>query len=453
MKRVCVIGAGPSGMNLLGQLNRLRDRGIPVEATCYEKQDRPGGLWNLTWRTGVDEWGEPQHCSQYQHLFSNGPKECLELPEYTFEDHFGKPIPSFPPRRVLLDYLEGYWRHLGVDAVQDVRTSHCVREVSFDDATRKFTVRASDLARSRDEVAEFDHVVVASGHFSTPNLPAFAGADTFPGRVLHAHDFRSAREFAGERVLLVGASYSAEDLALQCLKFGARTITISYRTRPMNFDFPHPVEQLPLLEHIDGARCWFRDGTRRDVDAIVLCTGYRHHFPFMAPELRLECANLLHPPDLYRGVQWRGTSPGKRDAGDGQLFYLGMQNQSYTFTMFMLQGLWTAHVIKGLLVTPDRAACRRDVHAMHASNAALVDVVDRIGSQTAYVKQLADDVAYERDVDVTDRFLAFQAHKRADIVTYRDHSHASKHTGRPSPRHRTAWLDLMDDSIEAYIDG
>ena len=35
-----------------------------------------------------------------RYLWSNGPKECLEFPYYTFEEHYGKPIPSFPPRWV-----------------------------------------------------------------------------------------------------------------------------------------------------------------------------------------------------------------------------------------------------------------------------------------------------------------------------------------------------------------
>ena len=56
---------------------------------------------------GTDEHGEPCHAGMYKHLWSNGPKECLEFPDYTFEDHFGHPIPSFPPREVLIDYLEG----------------------------------------------------------------------------------------------------------------------------------------------------------------------------------------------------------------------------------------------------------------------------------------------------------------------------------------------------------
>ena len=48
-----------------------------------------------------------QHNSMYRHLWSNGPKECLEFADYTFEEHFGFPIPSFPPREVLQDYITG----------------------------------------------------------------------------------------------------------------------------------------------------------------------------------------------------------------------------------------------------------------------------------------------------------------------------------------------------------
>ena len=57
--------------------------------------------------SGIDQFGEPVHGSMYRGLWSNGPKETLEFPDYTFEDHFKKAIPSFPPRAVLFDYLQG----------------------------------------------------------------------------------------------------------------------------------------------------------------------------------------------------------------------------------------------------------------------------------------------------------------------------------------------------------
>ena len=43
----------------------------------------------------------------YNDLWSNGPFEINEYPDYTLIDHFKRPIPSHPPREVCLDYLQG----------------------------------------------------------------------------------------------------------------------------------------------------------------------------------------------------------------------------------------------------------------------------------------------------------------------------------------------------------
>ncbi len=37
---------------------------------------------------------------------------------------------------------------------------------------------------------------------------------------------------------------------------------------------------------------------RPEVDVIILCTGFVHHFPFLPSSLRLETANVLWPPNL-----------------------------------------------------------------------------------------------------------------------------------------------------------
>ena len=43
----------------------------------------------------------------YRYLWSNAPREVLEIANYSFEEHFGKPIPSYPPREVLCNYIKG----------------------------------------------------------------------------------------------------------------------------------------------------------------------------------------------------------------------------------------------------------------------------------------------------------------------------------------------------------
>ncbi|CAB4061569.1 tmm [Lepeophtheirus salmonis] len=107
-KKICIIGAGPSGMNIACHFDKLQKQGVgsEIDLEIYEKQDKCGGQWNLTWQTGIGSNGEPVHGSMYKNLWSNGPKEGIEIPDYTFEEHFGEPIPSFPPREVLLNYLE-----------------------------------------------------------------------------------------------------------------------------------------------------------------------------------------------------------------------------------------------------------------------------------------------------------------------------------------------------------
>ena len=64
MSRLAVIGAGPSGLAQLRAFQAAAASGEEVpEIVCFEKQEDWGGLWNYTWRTGLDEHGEPLNLS------------------------------------------------------------------------------------------------------------------------------------------------------------------------------------------------------------------------------------------------------------------------------------------------------------------------------------------------------------------------------------------------------
>ncbi len=132
--RVAIIGTGPSGLSELVAFEAARKKGAKIpEIVAFEKQSDWGGLWNYTWRTGLDEHGEPVHGSMYRYLWSNGPKECLEFADYTFDRHFKQPIPSFPPREVLYDYIVGRAKKRGVR--KHVRFSTPVRFVEYSSKT------------------------------------------------------------------------------------------------------------------------------------------------------------------------------------------------------------------------------------------------------------------------------------------------------------------------------
>ncbi|WP_095093652.1 NAD(P)/FAD-dependent oxidoreductase [Pseudomonas sp. Irchel 3A5] len=446
-KRVAIIGAGPCGLAQLRAFQSAVESGACTpeqapELVCYEKQSDWGGMWNYTWRTGLDEHGEPVHGSMYRYLWSNGPKECLEFADYSFDEHFGRPIGSYPPREVLWDYIKGRVEKAGVRDY--IRFNTVVRSVTFDEVQEQFTVTVHDHGKDLTSSEVFDYVVVASGHFSTPNVPHFPGFETFAGRVLHAHDFRDALEFKDKDVLIVGSSYSAEDIGSQCYKYGARTITSSYRSAPMGYHWPDNWEEKPLLTHVQGNRAFFVDGTSKAVDAVILCTGYKHHFAFLPEDLRLKTGNRLWPLNLYKGIFWEANP---------RLIYLGMQDQWYSFNMFDAQAWYARDVILGRIDLPDRAPMQAENLAWRYEEERLETAQQMFEFQGEYIRQLIEATDYPSfDISqVNETFLQWKKDKHADIMGYRNHCYRSLITGTMATVHHTPWLDALDDSLAAYL--
>ena len=444
-KRVAIIGAGPSGLAQLRAFQSAAANGEEIpEIVCFEKQDNWGGLWNYTWRTGLDENGEPVHCSMYRYLWSNGPKEGLEFADYSFEEHFGKQIASYPPRAVLFDYIEGRVKKANV---RDwIRFNTAVRWIDYDNDTGKFTVTLHDHQKDYVYSEEFDNVVVASGHFSTPNVPYYEGFERFNGRLLHAHDFRDAREFAGKDILVMGASYSAEDIGSQCWKYGAKSITSCYRSAPMGFAWPDNWEEKPALVKVDGNVAHFKDRSSKEVDAIILCTGYKHFFNFLPDDLRLKTANRLATADLYKGVVW---------VHNPKLFYLGMQDQWFTFNMFDAQAWWARDAIMGKidLSAVSKEQMLADVKEREEREELDDDTKYAIQYQADYVKELVAETDYPSfDIDgACQAFFEWKKHKMQDIMGFRNNSYKSVITGTMAPVHHTPWKDALDDSMTAYL--
>ena len=442
-KRVAVIGAGPSGLAQLRAFQSAKEKGADIpEVVCFEKQEDLGGLWNYTWRTGLDEFGEPVHCSMYRYLWSNGPKECLEFADYTFEEHFGKPIASYPPREVLFDYIKGRIEKAGIRDWIRFRTP--VRHVSYDAGSGKFTVTVQDLVKNHEYSEEFDNVVVANGHFSTPNVPHFDGFETFNGRVLHAHDFRDALEFKDKDILIIGTSYSAEDIGSQCWKYGCKSVTVSHRTGPMGFHWPDNWKEVPLLTRVEKNTAYFKDGTTADVDAIILCTGYLHHFPFLPDDLKLVTENRLWPLGLYKGVVWEDNP---------KLFYIGMQDQFYTFNMFDAQAWFARDVMMGRIELPSKEDMQKDSMAWREREEKLETDEDMIWFQGDNTQELIDMTDYPSfDIEGTNKtFMEWEHHKHDDIMSFRNNGYKSLMTGTMAPEHHTPWVDAMDDSMESYL--
>ncbi|MEJ5964190.1 NAD(P)/FAD-dependent oxidoreductase [Pedobacter immunditicola] len=442
--KVGIIGAGPSGLAMLRAFESEHIKGNPIpEIKCYEKQDDWGGMWNYTWRTGVGKYGEPLHGSMYKYLWSNGPKECLEFADYTFLEHFGQPISSYPPREVLFDYIQG--RIKKSNSRKFIQFNTVARWVDYLEDQEKFRVIFDDLVKNETFEEYFDFLVVGTGHFSTPNMPYFKGIENFPGAVMHAHDFRGADRFKDQKLLLIGSSYSAEDIAVQCYKHGSKSVTISYRSNPIGAKWPDGIKEKALLTHFENNKAFFKDGSSQEYDAVILCTGYQHKFPFLPDNLRLKTKNCLYPDNLYKGIIFNENE---------RLLFLGMQDQYYTFNMFDAQAWFARDYMLGKIPLIDKEERDADIKKWIDGEAFTRTGDDHVDFQTEYIKDLVSYTDYPGfNLDKVAAMLkSWLKDKEENILNYRDKTYTSVMDNTEAEQHHTPWMKELDDSLEKYLD-
>ena len=256
---------------------------------------------------------------------------------------------------------------------------------------------------------------------------------------------RDALEFKGKNILLIGTSYSAEDIGSQCYKYGAKSITCSHRTAPMGFHWPENWEEVPLLIKVDKNTCTFKDGSSKQIDSIMMCTGYLHYFPFLPDSLRLKTDNRLWPLNLYKGVFWEDNP---------KLMYLGMQDQFYTFNMFDAQAWYTRDYMLGRVKVPSKGEMMSHSQEWRKREEKLENDEQMIWFQGDYVKELISATDYPSfDVEgVNKTFMDWEHHKHDDIMGFRNNAYRSLMTGNMQPIHHTPWLEAMDDSMESYLE-
>ncbi|CAF5023272.1 unnamed protein product, partial [Rotaria sp. Silwood1] len=386
--RIAICGAGPSGLSQLHAFESARQSGSQIpEIVCFEKQNDLGGQWNYTWRTGFDEYSEPVHSSMYHNLWTNLPKECSEYVDYPFDEHFGQPFPSFPPRSIFYDYIRSYAGKNNVR--QYIQFNTVVQWISYSENKQKFHVQIKDLKKDKVRSEEFDYVIIATGHFSTPNIPYVDGIETFHGRILHSHDFRFAQDFIDKHVLLIGNGFSAEDISLQLYKYGAKSVTLSYRTKPKDFKWPDKIKEVPLVIKIDNETVYFNDGSSETVHAIIFCTGYLYYFPFLDDNLRLKLSsNCFYPANLYKTIFWLNQP---------RLLYLGMQRMGLSFNIGNVLAWYARDVILGKIILPStKDEMKSDIAEWQKKEKGIQNFTDYVNFQREIVLDLINATDYSR---------------------------------------------------------
>ena len=95
------------------------------------------GLYaRLSLFVGCDEYGESSPACMYYDLWINNPTCNNEYPDYTYEEHFGKILPSYVPRAVVRDYLEGKMHKV---SLWDFDGYYCIKIASHAVSSRVLT--------------------------------------------------------------------------------------------------------------------------------------------------------------------------------------------------------------------------------------------------------------------------------------------------------------------------
>lgn len=293
-----VIGAGQAGLSTAYHLQR---RGLQSGTgfVVLDANPGPGGAWRHRWPS----------------LTLGKAHRIHDLPRFPL----GEPDPDRPASAVVADYYGAFEREHRLPVHRPVR----VRRVTSPDGAAGPLLVHTDHGDWRTR-----SLVNATGTWDRPYWPSYPGRELFGGRQLHTHDFRSADEFRGQHVVVVGGGTSAAQFLLQLADVATTTWVTrrppQFTRRPFGPEWGREVERnvearvraglrpdsvvsvtgLPLTEEyrrgIDagvlvaremfteitpgGVR--FADGEEVAADAILWATGFRASLGHLAP-LRL----------------------------------------------------------------------------------------------------------------------------------------------------------------------
>ncbi len=394
--RVCVIGAGSSG---LVAAKVLKDHGVPFD--CFEKGSGVGGNWRYRNDNGMS--------AAYASLHINTSKTRMAYSDFPMPEDY----PDYPHHSQILDYFEDYVDHFGLRS--GIRFNTSVTEVAARRRGDFAPAGGWQVTTGGGETATYDAVLVSNGHHWDPRLPDFPGR--FDGGARHSHAYETPAGLEGKRVLVIGIGNSGVDIACEASRVAAKTFLSTRRSahilpkyalgKPLDlyttpassrlplavprlgfeallrvacgpqdrFGVPKPehtllqahptisadllnlvghgkIEIKPNVVELQGDRVAFADSSVEPIDEIIYATGYRISFPFFAPELLDSRDNEVR---LYRHVV-HPELPG--------LFFIGLiQPLGAIMPLAEQQAIWVAKLLTGEVALPDRGVMEQRIDA------------------------------------------------------------------------------------------
>ena len=315
MVEAVVVGGGQAGL-AAGYYLRRAGLSPGRDFIIVDAEESPGGSW--------------QHMWDDLRLFS--PATYSSLPGWMMPPGDDAKL-GFPPRTHVVDYLTRYEERYQLH----VHRPHRVRAITRGQSADRLLVNADRVELD----ARF--VISATGTWTRPFWPTYPGARDFEGRQLHTAQYRSAEEFAGQRVIVVGGGNSGAQILAEVSEIADTTWVTPRPPRFLPDDVDGRVlfaaatariealrqgradtgvallgdvvmvpsvrdararghlEARPMFARLTRTGVAWRDGTLVDADAIIWCTGFRPELRHLQP-LRLRDARGRLPVDGPSGT-------------------------------------------------------------------------------------------------------------------------------------------------------
>lgn len=197
VKKVCIIGAGISG--LVAAKTFIEDG---YKVTVFEKQPNIGGVW--------------EHSRTYPELRIQNTRNTYSFTDYPFPADY----PEFPTAEHMRNYLKSYADKFGVSEriYFQAEVTNIYRKTG--DKIRwvvKVNKKDEKEVQITKQIYEFDFVLVCNGVFNLPKIPEIPGKSEFKafgGKVLHSSQLNDLSILENKNVVVVGFGKSATDIAV-----------------------------------------------------------------------------------------------------------------------------------------------------------------------------------------------------------------------------------------------
>ena len=416
--RVCVIGAGASGLTTV---KALKDAGF--SPFCYEIGPSVGGLWVLE--------NKNARGGAYRTLHINTSTTRMQFSDFPMRTDIG----DFPRHSEIAAYFEAYADqfslseniHFNKEVVKCVPVNNSGHEAQSRGACG-YEVTVQDSQTLKTQTKHFDAVIVANGHHWAPSFPEPSPEQDFAGAVLHAGKYidpKTPENLVNQRVLVIGMGNSAMDIACELSRENiASSVTVSarrgawvlpkyilgkpldvggviprwipgkLRRRLVTWSFrmlfgPMSKYGLPTPDHLigeahptvsshfpqavargdisirgaidsySGASVRFCEGPPEDFDVVICATGYKVQFPFLS-------VDHMSAPDNRLPLYLRAFHPDER-----RIFFVGLaQTIGAIMPVAEVQARAIASHLNGTYILPSsdemRKAIADDENAMSA---------------------------------------------------------------------------------------